>query len=135
MGEYIFSKSDFRGAIRGALDDMFGSDLNEIIADKTIVELERYVNVKRFYDRNCCGCVCGNDECDFAFGRNEAKGAWKMAVRGKLFDCPVRVNGTMTFDTSKPEEGIQSIDISDRDDPPYPTVELPDGWMARKDDD
>jgi len=119
MNEYIYSKGDFEEAMRGALKDMFGYNLQEFIVDESLKNLKNYVNLYRFYDRNCPGCVCGNTECDFAYGKNMAKDCWKKAKNGELFDCPVRVNGTMAFSR---EEGLKKIDISDRDKPPYPII-------------
>ena len=122
MNEYIYSKGDFKSAMEEAFDDMFGHDLVEFLAEAAIKNLERYVNINRFFDRNCVGCVTSNDCCDFTYGRNEAKGAWKKAVRGELFDCPVRGNGTMMFNSAK----LQSVDVSDRAEAPYPIVDVGD---------
>ena len=116
---YIYSKDDFERAIINALEDMFGYELNEIIKDKVIKYLDEYINLIRFYNRNCAGCVSGNKECDFAYGRNKAVGCWEKAKNGELFDCPVRTNGTFMF--SK-EKGLNKIDISDRNDDKYPVI-------------
>lgn len=121
MNEYIYSQSDIKSAIEEALKDMFGSDLVDIVQDKTIKALNSYVNLYRFYDRNCPGCVGGNTECDFAYDTGKAKGGWGKAKDGELFDCPVRTNGTMIF---SPKEGMKNIDISDRDKLPYPIVKV-----------
>ena len=126
MNEYIYSNGDFESAMKEAFEDMFGHELVQFLAEAAIKKLERYVNVNRFFRRNCPGCVTSNDECDFAYGRNEAHGAWKKAVRGELFDCPVRYNGTSVFNNAEPEKGLQSIDISDRGEEPYPVVDVGD---------
>lgn len=123
MEEYIYSLMDIESAIYEALKDVLSWDRNSIadlIVDTTRTNLKKYVNVYRFYGRNCIGCIADNAECDFTYGRGKAKGAWEQAVKGELFDCPVRVNGTMIFNR---EEGLKEIDISDRDQPPYPIVE------------
>ena len=119
MQEYIYCEHDFEEAIRETLKEMFGYDLNEFIVEGAIKNLKSHANLYRFYDRNCPGCVCGNDECDFAYGRDKAEGCWKKAKEGILFDCPVRVNGTMVMGGG---EGLRSVDISDRDKPPYPIL-------------
>ena len=62
------------------------------------------------------------DDCDFARGRGKAKDGWKKAVAGEIFNCPVRTGGTLSFDTNHPEKGLQEMDLSDRDKPPYPIV-------------
>ena len=122
MNEYIYCENDFEQAMRSALKEMFGYDLQEFIIEKSIKNLKNYTNLYRFYDRNCPGCVCGNDECDFAYGRDKARGAWEKAKEGQLFDCPVRVNGSMAMG---PGEPIHPVDISDRDKPHYPIVNIP----------
>jgi len=123
MGKYVYCRNDFEQALEEALKGVFGNDgseLNDLIVEKAIYKLENYVNIYRFYARNCPGCVAGNSECDFAFGRNEAKGSWEKAKNGMMFDCPCRTNGTLTFCR---EEGMKSTDISDRGKPAYPIVE------------
>ena len=119
MNEYIYSIDDFERAIQEALKDMFGGNLVDFVEKEIIKNLESYVNLYRFYDRNCAGCVSGNTECDFAYGRNEAKDCWEKAKKGELFNCPVRVNGTMVF---SPKEGLKKIDLSNRDKLPYPII-------------
>lgn len=119
MGEYVYCENDFVEAMRDTLREMFKDDLNELIIEKAIKNLKSYVNLYRFYDRNCSGCVGGRDECDFAVERGKAEGCWEKVVKGELFDCPVRTNGTMSFSR---EEGMKRIDISDRDKPPYPII-------------
>ncbi|GAH84508.1 unnamed protein product, partial [marine sediment metagenome] len=64
--KYIYCENDFREAMRRSLKDMFGYDLNDFIVGRVIKNLKEYVNLYRFYDRNCPGCVGGNDDCDFA---------------------------------------------------------------------
>uniref|UniRef100_A0A6M3LMU9 Uncharacterized protein n=1 Tax=viral metagenome TaxID=1070528 RepID=A0A6M3LMU9_9ZZZZ len=120
MDRYIYCENDFEEAMREALKEMFGYDLREFIVEKSIENLKNYTNLYRFYDRNCPGCVCGNTECDFAYGRDKAKDAWEKAKKGELFDCPVRVNGTMILDN--PRGGLKEIDISDRKELPYPII-------------
>jgi len=119
MDKYIYCENDFIEAMRGTLGEMFKDDLNEFIVEKVIKNLKEHVNLYRFYARNCAGCVAGNDECDFAYGRGKAEGCWEKAVKGELFDCPVRTNGTLAFSR---EEGFRDVDISDRDKPPYPII-------------
>ncbi|MBE3087473.1 MAG: hypothetical protein IMZ64_14800 [Bacteroidetes bacterium] len=119
MEKYIYCEDDFKEAMREALKEMFGYDLQEFIVDKSIEALEKYVNLYRFYGRNCPGCVCGNTECDFAYGRKEAKDCWEKAKKGELFDCPVRANGTLMMG---PGEPLHQVDISDRNELPYPIV-------------
>jgi len=120
VSDYIYSKHDIEEAIGDALENFFGYELIDVIEKKVIAEL-KYSNLYRFYGRNCPGCVSGNKECDFAFGRGDAHGAWEKARMGKLFDCPVRTSGTMSFSR---DEGLQKIDISDRDQAPYPVIEV-----------
>lgn len=117
--KYIYSKSDFTQAIQQALKDMFGYDLIDFIEEKTIKYLDEYVNLYRFYERNCAGCVDEKTECDVAYGKGKAKDCWEKAKKGELFDCPVRINGTLVFTK---EEGIKKIDISDRNEPLYPII-------------
>lgn len=121
MDKYIYSLDDIDEAAYNALKDVFGWDHNSVsdLVARTIKNnLKDYVNLYRFYDRNCPGCVCGNQECDFAYGRGDAHGARERACKGEIFDCPVRVNGTMTFSR---EQGFRDID-SDRGKPPYPII-------------
>lgn len=119
--KYIYSKADFEEAIQQGLKDSFGYELVNFLKEQ-ITEQLKYVNIFRFYERNCCGCVGSNTECDFTYGRGEAKGCWDKAKKGELFDCPVRTNGTMILDPKKGKNGLQSVDISDRDKPPYPII-------------
>ena len=123
--EFIYSKADFEEAIRQGLKDCFGYDLVEVLMEKAVAEL-KYANVFRFYDRNCPGCVGGKEECDFAYGKGEAKGCWDKAYKGELFNCPVRTNGTFTFNTAQREKGVQQVDLSDRDKSPYPVIKIKD---------
>jgi hypothetical protein len=124
MNKYIYSENDIRDAIKDVNEDTInlGYDLLEFFIEKVWENLKNYTNLHRFYDRNCAGCVSSNDECDFAFGRGKAKDAWEKAKVGEIFDCPVRTNGTLLFDKNHPEKGIEDIDISDRDKPPYPII-------------
>ncbi|GAH43489.1 unnamed protein product, partial [marine sediment metagenome] len=82
-----------------------------------------YTNLHRFYSRNCSGCVGAPDDCEFTRGRGKAKDGWKKAVAGEIYDCPVRTSGTLRFDTNHPEKGIETIDISDKGEAPYPVIE------------
>lgn len=120
--QYIYCISDFEQAIEDGLKDWFGEELIGKIQESIIKDLENYVNLYRFYDRNCSGCVGGNKDCDFAYGRKNAEGAWKKAKAGTLFDCPCRVNGTMSVSDGV----IERIDLSDRNKPHYPVVKLTD---------
>lgn len=124
MKKYLYCENDFKQAMQAALKEMFGYDLQEFIVDKSIKELKNYVNLFRFYDRNCPGCVRGNTECDFAYGRDEAKDCWEKAKTGELFDCPIRINGSFAMG---PGEPFHQVDISDRDKPPYPIIKSEDG--------
>ena len=124
MAEYIYCENDFVEAMRETLKEMFGDDLNEFIVENAIKNLKKYVNLYRFYDRNCPGCVAVNDDCDFTRERGKAEDCWKKAVKGDLFNCPVRTNGTMEFSR---EEGLKDIDISDRDKQPYPVIKGENG--------
>jgi len=126
MDEYIYCENDFKEAMRDSLRDCFGYDLIEFIQENAIKKLKQYTNLYRFYDRNCVGCVSGNTECDFAYGRGNAKDCWEKAKKGELFDCPVRTNGTMVFNTVGRNKELQDVDISDRDKPPYPIVKFKD---------
>ena len=122
--KYQFSTQDVEHAIEGINESTLnlGSDTLEHFIGKVVSEMERYANVGRFFRRNCVGCVSGNNECDFVYGRGVARGCWDKARKGELFDCPVRTNGTCLF---SPEKGkVESIDISDRDQEPYPTIEV-----------
>lgn len=121
MDKYIYSKADFENAIEHGLKDFFGYELIECISERAIKELDNYVNYYRFTDRNCPGCVSGPEECDVAYGRNKGRDIFDKAKKGKVFDCPCRINGTMCFSR---EEGIKEIDISDREESPYPVVKL-----------
>jgi hypothetical protein len=122
--EYIYSEKDIYDSIEDVNEETInlGEDFLEFFIEKVQSNLREYTNIHRFYDRNCPGCVSSNNECDFAYGREGAEGLWKKAKDGKIFDCPVRVNGTLCFDTRHPEKGIGKIDISDRDKPPYPII-------------
>ena len=124
MKKYIYSEKDVRDSIKDVNEDTInlGEDLLDVFMEKVSTNLKEYTNLHRFYDRNCPGCVSSNDECDVAYGRGKVEGIWKKAKNGEVFDCPIRVNGTMCFDTSHPEKGIEKIDISDRDKPPYPII-------------
>ena len=124
MKEYIYSEGDIRDSIEDVNEETInlGEDFLEAFIERVKNNLREYTNLHRFYDRNCCGCVGGNDECDFARGRGEAKGAWEKAKAGEMFNCPVRINGSLRFDTNHPEKGIEKIDISDREKPPYPII-------------
>ncbi len=115
---YIYSIHDFEEAMERALDKELGCEISRPLIKKVLQNVGMFANLYRFYDRNCPGCVSGNDECDFAEGRNEGFGAISKAVKGELFDCPVRINGTLMSTTS----GLKRIDISDRDKAPYPVV-------------
>ena len=77
MKEYIYSENDIREAIEGANKDTInlGEDFLEAFIEKVKYNLNEYTNLYRFYDRNCCGCVSGNKECDFVYGRGKAEGA------------------------------------------------------------
>jgi len=119
MNEYIYCENDFKQAMQEALKKMFGYNLQEFIVNESIQALKTYVNLYRFYNRNCPGCVSGNTECKVAYGTNEAKGSWEKAKKGELFDCPVRINGSFVIG---PGEPFHQIDISDRNKSPYPIV-------------
>ena len=121
MDEYIYCINDFEEAIEDALEDMFGPDLREFIVKRAREKLEQYVNWYRFMNRNCPGCVSGPKECDVAYGRDRGAGCWEQAKNGKLFDCPVRTNGTIAFSSNGT---IKDIDLSERSEPPYPTVSI-----------
>ena len=122
--EYIYSEKDISEAIRGANEDTInlGEEFLDTFIENIKYNLKEYTNLYRFYDRNCCGCVSSNKECDFAYGKGKAENAWKKVKDGKMFDCPVRTNGTLCFNTNHPEKGLEKIDISDRDKQPYPIV-------------
>ena len=124
MKEYIYSEKDIRDSIEDVNEDTInlGEDFLEVFIEKVKYNLKEYTNLHRFYDRNCCGCVAGNQECDFSCNRGKAAGAWEKAKAGEIFDCPVRCNGTRMFNPNHPEKGLESIDISDRDKPPYPII-------------
>ena len=119
MTEYVYCENDFKESLRATLKEMFGYDLQEFIVENSIKNLKNYANLYRFYDRNCPGCVSGNDECAFAYGKDEAKDCWDKAKEGKLFDCPVRINGSFAMG---PKEPFHSVDISDRNESPYPII-------------
>ena len=122
--EYIYCENDVEQAIKEAIEDTFkwNYDLVEFFNERVARNLREYANLYRFYDRNCAGCVGSNDECDFAYGRGEAKGAWEKVKKGEMFNCPVRINGSFNFNTAEPEKGLQKIDISDRKEKPYPII-------------
>ena len=124
MKEYIYSGKDICDSIEDVNEETInlGEDFLEVFIERVKSNLKEYTNLHRFYDRNCCGCVSSNQECDFAYGRGKAKDAWEKAKAGEIFDCPVRTNGTLCFNTNHPEKGLEKIDISDRDKPPYPIV-------------
>jgi len=119
--KYIYCENDIEQAIKQVVENTFGwqYELTIFFTEKVIKEIKNYTNLFRFYDRNCAGCVCDNEECDFAHGKGKAEGCWEKAKNGELFDCPVRVNGSMTF---TPGKGFDQVDISDRNKPPYPIV-------------
>lgn len=121
--KYIYCEDDIKQAIENTVKDTFNweYELVNFFSGKVIDCLKFYTNIYRFYDRNCVGCVCGNKECDIATGKGECYGCWEKARRGEIFDCPVRVNGTMNF---IPGRGLEKIDISDRDKPHYPVIEV-----------
>jgi len=124
MKGYIYSEKDICDSIEDVNEETInlGKDFLEVFIERVKSNLKEYTNLHRFYDRNCCGCVCGNEECDFVYGKGEAEGAWQKAKAGEIFDCPVRVNGTLRFNTEHPEKGLEKIDISDREKPPYPII-------------
>ena len=124
MKGYVYSEKDISDSIEDVNEETInlGEGLLEVFIEKVKSNLKEYTNLHRFYDRNCYGCVGGNKECDFAYGRGKAAGAWNKAKAGEIFDCPVRTNGTLCFDTKHPEKGLEKIDISDRDKPPYPII-------------
>ena len=124
-GKYIFSLSDFRNALEETNGDILnlGCEMVDVLSEKITEYLKRYTNVDRFYDRNCCGCVACKKECDFTYGKGKAEGCWEKAMKGELFDCPVRVNGTIGF---SPKEGMEQIDLSDRREKPYPVIKIED---------
>lgn len=124
MSEYIYCEKDVSDAIEDVNKETvnLGYRLLETLIERVLYNLKEYTNLHRFYGRNCSGCVGAPDDCDFAHGRGKAKSGWKKAVAGEIFDCPVRTSGTLQFDTNHPEKGIETIDISDRDKPPYPII-------------
>ena len=124
MKEYIYSEKDIQDVIEDVNKDTInlGEDLLDAFIEKVKYNLKEYSNLYRFYDRNCCGCVSSKDECAFAYGNGKAQGAWEKARAGKIFNCPVRTNGTLSLNTNHPEKGLEKIDISDRDKPPYPII-------------
>ena len=124
MSEYIYCEKDVSDAIEDVNKETInlGSELLEVFIKRVLYNLKAYTNLHRFYGRNCSGCVGAPSDCDFARGRGKAKDGWKKAVAGEIFDCPVRTSGTLGFDTDHPEKGIETIDISDRDKPPYPII-------------
>lgn len=126
MKGYIYNENDIREAIEEANEDTMnlGEEFLENFIEKVKYNLKEYSNLYRFYDRNCSGCVNSNKECDFAYSRGKAEGAWEKARAGEIFDCPVRVNGTLSFSQGK---GFEKIDISDRDKLPYPIITLKRG--------
>ncbi len=75
MERYIYSGKDICNAIEDVNEDTInlGGDLLELFITKVQKNLSRYANLYRFYDRNCCGCVGSNKECDFAYGRGRAE--------------------------------------------------------------
>ena len=97
MKGYIYSEKDVRDSIEDVNEETInlGETLLEVFIKTVQNNLEDSTNLHRFYDRNCCGCVSGNTECDFAYGRGRAAGAWRRAKAGEIFDCPVRTNGTI----------------------------------------
>lgn len=122
--KYIYCEEDIEQAIEEAMKDTFNweYDLVEFFNEKVAKNLREYTNVYRFYRRNCAGCSSGKDECDFVYGRNEAKGAWEKVKKGEMFDCPVRHGGTFVFNSNEPKKGLQKIDISDKKEKPYPII-------------
>lgn len=121
--KYIYCEEDIKQAIDDAVGDTFNweYELVNFFAEKVIDRLKFYTNIYRFYDRNCAGCVCENKECDFAMGNGKAYGCWEKARKGEIFDCPVRVNGSMTL---TPGKGLSAVDISDRRKPHYPVIDV-----------
>lgn len=125
MSEYIYCEKDASDAIEDVNEETvnLGYKLLEVFTKRVLYNLKEYTNLHRFYSRNCSGCVGGKEDCEFARGQGKAKGGWKKAVAGEIFDCPVRTSGTLQFNTNHPEKGIETLDISDRDKPPYPIIE------------
>jgi len=126
MPEYIYSGKDVEDAIEDVNKETvnLGDELLEVFIKRVLYNLKEYTNLHRFYGRNCSGCAGMPDDCNFARGQGKAKDGWKKAKAGEIFDCPVRTNGTLRFDTNHPEKGIERIDISDRGEAPYPIVEI-----------
>lgn len=124
MSEYVYCEKDVTAAIEDVNEETInlGSNLLESFIKRVLHNLKEYTNLHRFYGRNCSGCVGSSEDCDFAHGRGKAKDGWKKAVAGEIFDCPVRTGGTLQFDTNHPEKGIETIDLSDKDKPPYPII-------------
>jgi len=124
MSEYVYCEKDVSDAIEDVNKETInlGDKLLEVFIERVLHNLKEYTNLYRFYGRNCSGCVGMPDDCDFAQGRGKAKDDWKKAVAGEIFNCPVRTGGTLSFDADHPEKGIQEIDLSDRDKPPYPII-------------
>jgi len=124
MSEYVYCEKDVSDAIEDVNERTInlGDELLDIFIKRVLHNLKEYTNLHRFYGRNCSGCVGMPKDCDFAHGQGKAKGGWKKVVAGEIFDCPVRVSGTLQFDTAHPEKGIETLDISDRDKPPYPII-------------
>jgi len=124
MDKYIYSLDDIESAIFDAVEDTFNwnYDLTDWFSKKIKDKISRYANWYRFQDRNCPGCVNSPKECDVAYGRGEYKDVWEKAYKGVLFDCPARGNGTMMVKNGK----VEGVDLSSRDEVPYPTIKLPD---------
>jgi len=110
----IYSIQDCQDIVDMLLEEELGCGecVREAIQERLRHEF-KYVNWLRFKHANCPGCVCSPEECDIFYGRNEFHGTWEKIVNGKIQSCPARVNGTMFFDTGKPEEGIRHIDLAD----------------------
>jgi len=124
MSEYVYCEKDVSDAIEDVNKTTvnLGHHLLEAFIKRVLYNLKEYTNLYRFYGRNCSGCVGAPEDCEFARGQGKAKGGWKKAVAGEIFDCPVRTSGTLQFDTAHPEKGLETLDISDRDKPPYPII-------------
>ena len=110
----IYSIQDCLHIIEEVLEEQLGIKDRVIEAiQKEVNRQFKYVNWIRFQHANCPGCVSAPTECDIACGRKEHEGSWKRIVAGEFQSCPARVGGTMMFDSNKPEEGLQHIDIAE----------------------
>jgi hypothetical protein len=101
--------------MENTLKEMFGSKIVNFVVDEVTNDLDEYVNLYRFQERNCAGCMLEKSDCPFAY---DTTGNWSKAVKGELFDCPVRRNGTLRMHG----ESFEKIDISDRSKPVYPVI-------------